>query len=222
MDHAPDFTAADDGGAFDPRQAAALLDQAAARARRAFTPGTPALFAFRAVLVLVVFGGCWLSVRGQEPYSGPTGAIGPVALALVAVNAGWTAWAVRRAGVGVTGPHQRARLAGISAMMLVVLAAYAFSRPLFHDGTSHPLWGLYQASAPMLIVGAAAAIAAAVGRAWWAAVACVLIVVVAVAAGFAGQAGAWLVMGVGLCAVCLVTAAGAASERRGGVVRLRL
>ena len=220
MDHAPGFTADDDGGPFAPRQAAELLDQATAQARRAFTPGTPALFAFRAVLVLVVFGGCWLSVRGQEPYSGPTGAIGPVVLALVAVNVGWTAWAVRRAGAGVSGPHQRARLTGISAMVVVVLPAYAFSAPLFHGGASHPLWGLYQASAPMLIVGAAAAIAAAVGRAWSAAVAFLLIVVVAGAAGFAGPAGAWLVMGIGLCAVGLVAAAGAASRRRRGVVRL--
>ena len=72
----------------------------------------------------------------------------------------------------------------------------------------------------MLIVGAAAAIAAAVGRLWSAAVAFVLIVVVAGAAGFAGPAGAWLVMGIGLCAAGLVAAAGAASERRRGVVRL--
>jgi hypothetical protein len=129
MGQTPGFPAADDGGPFGPRQAAAVLDQAGAQARRAFTPGTSALFAFRAVLVLVVFGGCWLSVRGQRPYSGPTGAIGPIALALVAVNVGWTAWEVRRA-------------------------------------------------APMLIVGAAAAIAAAVGRLWSAAVAFVLIVVV--------------------------------------------
>jgi hypothetical protein len=133
---------------------------------------------------------------------------------------GWTAWAVRRAGAGVSGPHQRARLTGISAMVVVVLLAYAFSAPLFHGQASHPLWGLYQANAPMLIVGAAAAVAAAVGRARSAAVAFVLIVVVAGAAGFAGPAGAWLVMGIGLCALCLVTAAGAASERRRGVVRL--
>jgi hypothetical protein len=220
MDHAPGFTAADDGDPFDPRQAAALLDQAAAQARRAFTPGTPALFAFRALLVLVVFGGCWLSVRGQHPYSGPTGAVGPVALALVAVNVGWTAWALRRAGSGVSGPHRRARTAWIGALPVVVIAAYVISGRLFHGGASHPLWALYQASAPMLVVGVAGAIATAVGRAWWAAGAFALIVVVAVAAGFAGPAGAWLVMGVGLCAVCLLTAAGAASERRGGVVRL--
>jgi hypothetical protein len=179
MDHAPGFTAADDGGAFDPRQAAALLDQAATQARRAFTPGTPALFAFRAVLVLVVFAGCWLSVRGQDPYSGPSGAVLPVAFALVAVNVGWTAWAIRRAGAGVSGPHQRARLTWISAMVVVLLTA------------------LDRSAAGTFL----------------------LIVVVAVAAGFVGPAGAWLVMGIGLCVACLVAAATAASQGRRGVVR---
>ena len=59
-----------EGGGFDPGQAAALLDQATRQARRQFTPLTPALFAFRAVVALVVFGGVWLSVRGQHPYTG--------------------------------------------------------------------------------------------------------------------------------------------------------
>jgi hypothetical protein len=219
MNRTPGITAADDGGTFDPREAAALLDQAAAQARRAFTPGTPALFAFRAVLVLVVFGGFWLSVRGQDPYSGPTGAVLPVTFALVAVNVGWTALAVRRAGAGVSGPHQRARLTGISAMVVVLVAAYAFSGPLFHGRASYPLWGLYQASAPMLIVGLVGTVAAAARRDRAAAGAFLLNVVVAGAAGFVGPGGAWLVMGIGLCAVCLVAAAGAASQSRRGVVR---
>jgi hypothetical protein len=70
----------------------------------------------------------------------------------------------------------------------------------------------------MLIVGAAGAIAPAVGRDRSAVVAFVPIVVVAVAAGFAGPAGAWLVMGVGLGAVCLLEAVGTASRRRQGMV----
>jgi hypothetical protein len=218
MNRTPGITAADDGGSFDPREAAALLDQAAARAHRAFTPGTPALFVFRAALVLVVFGGFWLSVRGQRPYSGPTGAALPVAFALVAVNVGWTAWAIRRAGAGVSGPHQRARLTLISAMVVVLVAAYAFTGPLFPGGSSYPVWGLYQANVPMLIVGAVGAIVAA-GRDRPAAGTFLFVVVVAVAAGFGGPAGAWLVMGIGLCAACLVAAGAAASQRRRGVVR---
>ena len=95
MTHTPGTTA-ENGGDFDPRQAAALLEQATARARRQFTPGTPALFVFRAVVALVAFGGLWLSVRGQDPYAGPSGWAIALAFALVAVNIGWSAWAIKR------------------------------------------------------------------------------------------------------------------------------
>jgi hypothetical protein len=70
MDHIPGAAGPTQGGDFDPRQAAALLDQATRQARRQFTPLTPLLFTFRAVALLVVFGGFWLSVRGQHPYTG--------------------------------------------------------------------------------------------------------------------------------------------------------
>ena len=55
MNHASDTATADHGGDFNPRQAVDLLDQATVQARRTFTPFTPALLVFRAVLVLVVF-----------------------------------------------------------------------------------------------------------------------------------------------------------------------
>ena len=91
MDHIPG-TATTQGGGFDPRQAAALLDQATAQARRAFTPLTPLLLIFRALVALVVFGGCWLSVRGQHPYTGRlSGWAIAVAVVLVVINIGWTA-----------------------------------------------------------------------------------------------------------------------------------
>jgi hypothetical protein len=148
----PGTATAENGGDFDPWQAAAMLDQATAQARRTFTPLTPLLWALQAVVVLVVFCGFWLSVRGQSPYSGPAGAALPVAFALVAVNIVWSAWAIRRASAGVTSPVQRKR------------------------------------------------------RAWM--------------GRFGGPAGAWLIMGTGLCAVCLGTAAFTAWALRRSVVRL--
>src|SRR5580693_3994935 len=106
MDHIPGTAGTTQGGGFDPRQAAALLDQATRRARRQFTPLTPLLFTFRAVVVLVVFGGCWLSVRGQHP-GHISGSVIAIAIVLVAVNIGWTAWVIGRAGTGISGPAQR-------------------------------------------------------------------------------------------------------------------
>ena len=217
MNHPPG-TADEDGGYFDPRQAAALLEEVTQQARRTFTPATPALWVFRAVLVLVVFGGFWLSVLDQVPYSGPTGAVLPIAYGLVAVNIGWSIWVIRRAGAGVSGPAQRKRRAWMIVMVAVLVAAYAFTEPLFPTGASQPVWGLYQASAPMLVVGLAGAVTAAARRDGRYVCIFLAIAVVAAVAGFGGPAGAWLVMGIGLCAVCLATAAFTDWQRRGGMV----
>ena len=127
MDHIP--TGTTQGGGFDPRQAADLLDQATRQARRQFTPLSPPLFTFRAVAVLVVFGGCWLSVRGQHPYTGHiSGWAIAAAVVLVAVNIGWTAWVIGRAGTGVSGPAQRKWQAWTGIMVAAWIIGYADHR----------------------------------------------------------------------------------------------
>jgi hypothetical protein len=169
--------------------------------------------------VLVVFGGFWLSVRSQDPYSGPTGAALPVAFAFVAINIGWSAWAVKRAAVGVSGRTQRKRQAWMGVMLAALVAAYAFTWPPYHAGASQPVWGLYEANAPMLIIGLFGAVTAAACRGWRIAGTLLAIAVVATAAGFGGPVSAWLIMGTGLCAVCLGTAAFIARQQRRSVVR---
>jgi hypothetical protein len=213
-----DAEAAENGGSFAPWQAAALLDDVSAQARRTFTPLTPLLWAFRAVLVVVAFGGFWLSVRGQHPYSGPTGAALPVTFALVAVNIGWSALAIRRAGAGVSGPAQRRRRAWTGVTAAILVAGYAFAGPLSSAGANHPAWGLYLASAPMLIAGLAGGVIAAVLRDRAGAGILLAIAVVAAAAGFGGPVGSWLIMGIGLGAVCLGAAAVSAWTRRRSVM----
>jgi hypothetical protein len=136
--------------------------------------------------VLVVFGGCWLSLRGQHPYTGHVnGSVIAIAVVLVAVNIGWTAWAIGRADTGV----------------------------------SHPVWGLYPASAPLLIIGLASTAAATAFRYWPLAGTALGIAVTAAAAGFGGPAGAWLITGIGLCAVYLGIAAFTGWRQRRSMVR---
>ena len=98
MNTTPDTTAAENDGNFDPRQAAELLDQTTQQARRTFSPGSPLLWAYRAAFVLVAFGDCWLSVRGQHPYTGPDGSVLPVVFVLVAINIAWSVSLNVRAG----------------------------------------------------------------------------------------------------------------------------
>ena len=217
MDHIPGTA---QGGGFDPRQAAVLLDQATRQARRQFTPLSPLLFTFRAVAMLVVFGGLWLSVRGQHPYTGHiSGWAIAVAVVLVVINIGWTAWALGRAGAGVSGPAQRKWQAWTGFMTAAWIIGYATAAPLYHAGVSHPVWGLYPASAPLLIIGLAAAAVAAAFRYWPLAGTGLAIAVTAAAAAFGGPAGSWLITGIGLCAVYLGIAAFTAWRQRRSMVR---
>ena len=220
MNHTPDTTTGGNGGSFDPRQAAALLDQTTQQARRTFASGSPLLWVFRAVVVLVAFGGIWLSVRGrQDPYSAPSGTVLAVVFALVAVNAGWSAVAIKRAGAGVSGPAQRKKRAWLAVMLVAWIAVYAVTAPLYHAAASHPVWGLYPASAPLLIIGLLAAATAAARRDWPMAGISLSVAIVAGAAGFGGPAGSWLIMGIGLCAAMLGAAAFTVWQQRRSVVR---
>ncbi len=158
-------------------------------------------------------------MRGQDSYTGPSGWAIAVAFALAVINIGWSAWAIKRAGAGVSGPAQRAKRAWLSVMLVAWVAAYAVIAPLYHAGASHPVWGLYPASAPLLIVGLAGAVTAAARHYWPMAGGCLAVAIVAVAAGFGGPAGAWLITGKGLCAVCLGTAAFTAWQQRRSLVR---
>jgi hypothetical protein len=63
----------DEGGEFDPRAAATLLEQTTRRAQRQFAFPSPLLSLIQAAALLAAYGAIWLSVRGQNPYSGPSG-----------------------------------------------------------------------------------------------------------------------------------------------------
>ena len=208
------------GGGFDPRQAAALLDQATQQARRTFTPLTPLLLTFRAVVALVVFGGCWLSVRGHHPYTGDiSGWAIAVAVGLVVINIAWTAWVVGRAGIGISGPAQRKWQAWTGIMAMAWIIGYAIAAPGWHAVAGHPAWELYPASAPLLIIGLAGAAIAAAFRYRPLAITSLAIAATAAAAGFGGPAGSWLILGIGLCVVFLGAAAFTARRQRRSMVR---
>ena len=82
-----------------------------------------------------------LSVRGQHPYTGHIGGWAiAVAVVLVAINIGWTAWVIGRAGTGISGPAQR-RQAWTGIMVAAWIIGYAATAPLYHARVSHPVWG---------------------------------------------------------------------------------
>jgi hypothetical protein len=185
------------------------------------TPLTPLLFAFQAVLVLAGFGGVWLSVRGQHPYTEHiSGWAIAVVVAVAIINVGATAWVNGRAGASGSDPAQRRWQAWKVIMVAAWIIGYATTAPHYHAGVSHPVWGLYPVSAPLLIIAAAAAATAAALQYWPLASASLAVAAAAAAAGFGGPAGSWLIMGIGLCAAHLGSAAYTAWRQRRSMVRV--
>ena len=118
MNPAPGTSApAGNGGGFDPRQAAALLDQTTQDARRKLAPSRRGSLAARGVAVLAALGAIWLSVRGQHPYQGPTAADIPILIAFVILNFAATVAVRQRAMTGVRG-RTRFRPAEITVLVL--------------------------------------------------------------------------------------------------------
>ena len=116
------------------------------RRHRKLAAGASAL-----LIAACVFGGYWLSVRGKDPYAAPGGGLIAVIAVLVAVNIGWSAWVIKRAGAGVSGPAQRKRRTWLSIVLVVWIVASAVTVPLYHVQAHYPAWGLYPANAPLLI-----------------------------------------------------------------------
>jgi hypothetical protein len=212
-------TPAVDTGSFDPRQAAALLDQTTRQTRRRIEPYPAWLYVIRAFIALAGYGAVWLSVRGQHPYHHPTAAVIPVVAGLAVVNLIAVVTVARRATAGVAG-RSRLRPAEIAIAAVAWIGVFAVLGVLAGAGVSHSVvYGTYPAAAPLMAAGLAWAGIMAARRSWRPCGAAAATAVVGAASALAGPAGAWAVAGAGLCAVLLASAAVIARRQRRSVVR---
>ncbi len=209
MNHTPGTTAAGNGGTFRPEQAAALLDQTTQRARRKFQPSPPWLLVTRAVMVLAALGAIWLSVRGQNPYQGPTAADIPVLVAFIVVNFAATVAVRRRATAGLSG-RSRFSQGEITVLVLAFAAAVVAMVGL---GAAGVKFATYPTSV-LVIPGLAWAVLMAARANWRGLATGLAIVVIGIVGAFAGPAGAWAVAAVGLCVMLLGSAAAIAWRQR--------
>jgi hypothetical protein len=203
-----DTATADEGGVLDPGAAATLLEQTKRRAQRQFDIRPPLLTLIGAAVVLVAYGAVWLSVRGQHPYSGPSGAAMAVLYTTLIAWIVLVATVLKRATSGISGRSSRQQKAEGAAFATIWIAVYVFQGALLHAGASHAIvYGIYPAAAPLIIVGSAAA-AHAAARANWRDVGFALAAVALAAIGaYAGPAGVWGVIGIGLSVLLLGLAA---------------
>ncbi len=203
----PETMTTEEGDVFDPRAAAALLEQTRERAQRQLDMRPPLLMLLAAVLVLLCYGELWLSVRGQQPYSGPSGTALVVLYAILFVWIAVVAIVVGRATSGVSGRSSRQkRAAGITFATIYVLV-YVFDGALNVAGAGPAIvYGIYPAAAPLIIVGAAAAAYEAGQEHWgWSAFALAVVALAAVAA-YSGPVNVWGVIGVGFSLLLLARA----------------
>jgi hypothetical protein len=219
VNHTPDSTTTDNGGSFDPRQAAALLDQTTQQTRRQLEPYPPWLLAVRGIMVLVAFGAVWLSVRGQHPYRHPTAAAIPVVIAFGILHLAATVAVARRATTGVSG-KSRLWPAEIAVGAVVWVGVFAVMGVLAGAGVGDRIvYGLYPVSVPLVAAGLAWAGMMAARADWRRFGTALAVAITGAAALLAGPAGAWLVAGIGLCVTLLGSAAAVAWRQRRGVVR---
>jgi hypothetical protein len=206
--------AAGQDGELDPREAATLLEQTTRQARHKFNPNPPLLSLLLAIVVLGAYGAVWLSVRGQHPYKGPTGWALAILYGLVIIVIIASVGFMKRATTGVKGPS-RMRPAEITVLAAAWILVYVFMGALDHAGASHAIvYGIYPATAPLILVGVAGA-GLAQARADWPMFGGALTVAVIAAIGaYFGPAGAWLVAGIALAAALLVHAGGTAWRQR--------
>jgi hypothetical protein len=209
VNHTSDTTAAGNGGAFDPRQAAALLNQTTQQARRNFQPSPPWLLVTRAVMVLAALGAIWLSVRGQHPYRGPTGADIPVLLAFVVVNFAATVTARRHATTGISG-RSRFSAGEIAVLVLAWVAVPVFMWALAAAGASFA----WYPTTVLIVPGLAWTVLMAARGNRRELVTGLAIVIIGIVGAFAGPAGAWAVAAVGLCVMLLGSAAAITWQQR--------
>jgi hypothetical protein len=200
-------TTADEGAEFDPKAAAKLLEMTTRRAQRQFEFPSPLLNLIQAFAVLAAYGAIWLSVRGQNPYGGPSGAALVELYTFIAVGAVAAGLEARRARAGVSRRSSRREWTRAVPFIAAFLSVYVLMGALRFDGFSYAIvYGILPAAGPLIIVGAAAAGYSAAREDWQLLGVAIAVVAVGAGSAFAGPAGVWGVAGVGLFAVVVCRA----------------
>jgi hypothetical protein len=144
----------------------------------------------------------WLSVRGQHPYKGPTGA------GLAVMYGILLCWAVvvvtfrRRATAGVIGRTIRQERGYAAAVVAALVGVSVLQGALRHYGVSFVVvYGVYPVTAQLVALGAIGATIAVAREQWPGFGVGVAIALVASAGAFAGPRGVWLFDGIGCCVV---------------------
>ena len=197
-------TPSDGDGALDPREAAALLERTRREALQQLTSDKPVLSLFSALVVLAVYGSIWSSSRGHRPYRGPSLDVIGLVYILIAVAALVGVSVYLRATAGVSGRSRREARAMAIPFVFAVVGVYVFDGALKYDGFSASIvYGVFDAAAPWLVVGAVLAGHAAAREDWWKLAGALAMIAAAAGSAFAGPVNVWGVLAISGCLLLL-------------------
>jgi hypothetical protein len=195
-----------EGGSMDAAAAAAIMADAGGRARSRLRPDHRVTFAVWGLLYIFGYGVIWLLVRGQHPVHGPA----PAAFAtvtLLAMMATLAGAEEARSETGVRGLSAIRRRAFMLSTVAGFAAMFALEGALFRAGASRPVLVVFEASAPIMVIGLLYLARASSASDWPVAGLGLWLVIVAAASGYAGPGAVWGVDAIAVGPAFLLVAA---------------
>jgi hypothetical protein len=144
------------------QEAAAVVRDARARARRELVICAPAVYAAWGLVLLLGYGAMWLSVRGQHPYTRPSGVSIAVVLGLAALAVAAVVVIIGKTVAGIDGQSARSRsivLRTYSTGYLILLCVQVAIK----SSVSTRTFAFVAFAAPLLLAGLTYILASALG-----------------------------------------------------------
>jgi hypothetical protein len=201
-----DGTGTDQGMNMNAADAAALMAEADARARHILRPDHRATFLAWGLIWFLGDGLMWLLVRGQHPYHGPNPG-GYAAVVLLTVLVALASVGQARAESGVHGPSVVRRWAFFLTVLAGFGGAFAIEGALAHAGASRPVVGVFEAAAPIAVIGLVYLARFSAEQDWVMAGLGLWLVIVAAVGAYTGPQTVWAVAALAVGPALLLAAA---------------
>jgi hypothetical protein len=186
--------------------AAAIIAEADARARRTLRPDHRVTLLAWGLIWFLGDGLMWLLVRGQHPYHGPNPG-GYAAVVLLTVLVALASVGQARAESGVHGPSVVRRWAFFLTVLAGFGGAFAIEGALAHAGASRPVVGVFEAAAPIAVIGLVYLARFSAEQDWVMAGLGLWLVIVAAVGAYTGPQTVWAVAALAVGPALLLTAA---------------
>jgi hypothetical protein len=148
----------------------------------------------------------WLAVRGQHPYHGPNPG-GYAAVVILSVLVSLASVGQARAESGVHGPSVMRRWTFFLSVLAGIGGAFAIEGALAHAGASRPVVGVFEAVAPIAVIGLVYLARFSAEQEWVMAGLGLWLVIVAAVGAYAGPPTVWAVAALAVGPALLLAAA---------------